>query len=73
MGFWDKMGELAGNAVKAGMDKAKEQNNKYNETIARAEDWDDDRLIRRFKEEKNTVKKMAYAKILKDRGYGKQD
>lgn len=68
MGFWEKLGESAGNAIREG-------NQSYETTRERAGGMSDRQLYNGFRNESGSsinsmAKKMAYAQELKDRGYG---
>jgi hypothetical protein len=66
MGFLDKLGQAIGEEVV----KQKKIYDTASESSMRK---DDERLIKDFKDEHNTAKKIAMANELRRRGYGKQD
>ncbi|MBR0148682.1 MAG: hypothetical protein IJM23_05730 [Lachnospiraceae bacterium] len=63
MGFWDSLGESLGKSISKGRDE-------FNETAKYAERMSDREIMERMTKEQNMAKKMAYAKELKNRGYG---
>lgn len=66
MGFWDIVGEIAGEAAKSVTDTAKRQQ----EYVEYYSDMDDEKLIEKLKKESDHYRKMAIAYVLKQRGYG---
>lgn len=62
MGFWDKVGKVAGKALR-------EEKEKIERTSKEIKNWDDERLIRHFKQERDMTKKYIYAQELQKRGY----
>ena len=73
MGFFDVLGEIfeeIGNAVGKEIIKQKDI---YLSTTNNSQRMDDERLIKKFKEEHDMTKKVAMGNELKRRGYGKQE
>ena len=73
MGFFDVLGEILeelGNAIGKEIIKQKDI---YQSTTNNSQRMDDERLIKRFKQEQDVTKKAAMGNELKRRGYGKQE
>ncbi len=74
MGFWSALGQMVGEEIKAQNDKANQMREDMEKEYNRAKYWDDDKLKREYRraaEAKRYPQQGAYAKLLKERGYGK--
>lgn len=73
MGLFDNLGEILEKAGNALGEEVKKQKNVYDSTTNYSQNMNDERLIKKFKEEHDVTKKVAMANELKRRGYGKKD
>ena len=67
MGFFDALGQLAGYAVKSGMESISKGSERMNRASDRASDMSDDELREKFRSTGDTWQKAAYLKEYKSR------
>lgn len=69
MGFWDKLGEIAGESLKSSVDEMKKKRARIERYKERYDSYDDHSLIEKYKSSSGE-EKIACGMLLKERGYG---
>lgn len=70
MGFFDSLGDALGKGAAYAVNSVMEKEKKIERYVERYQRYDDEFLIRKYKNPSCTEEKIAVAKLLKERGYG---
>ncbi|WP_288935553.1 hypothetical protein [uncultured Acidaminococcus sp.] len=73
MGFWSAVGSVAGTVVREAADSLERKQQRIQDYMDRYDYYDDERLIQIYRDEHTGYeRRTAAARLLKQRGYGRQ-